>query len=79
MPKKLKKYITVDNRILRGTPVIKGTRIPIIRLSELMRQGYTTANLEEEFPHIEPQIIQELMAYLVEFGLNAFTKSHKEG
>ena len=77
MPTKLKDYITIDRSILGGTPVITGTRIPIIRLSALMRQGYTMATLEEEFPHIEPKVIQNLMAYLLEFGLDA-VKKHKE-
>lgn len=78
MPKKLEKYITVDSSILGGTPVIFGTRIPIIRLSELMRQGYTTTTLEEEFPQLKPKVIQDLMAYLLEMGLDAFTKYEKE-
>lgn len=79
MSKKLRRYITIDSNILRGTPVIKGTRIPITRLTALMRQGYDTKGLEDEFPHLDPKVIQNLMSYLLEYGLDAFTKYEEKG
>ena len=69
----LKKYITIDEDILGGSPVITGTRIPIERLRELVKQGYTTQDLREEYPQVGVKKIQFLIAYLMEAGLYAFT------
>jgi len=69
----LKKYITIDEDILGGSPVITGTRIPIERLRELVKQGYTTQDLREEYPQVAVKKIQFLIAYLMEAGLYAFT------
>jgi len=80
MTQTLKKYITIDEDILGGAPVITGTRIPIERLRELVKQGYTTRDLREEYPQVAVKKIQFLIAYLMEAGLYAFThyKSSKK-
>ena len=77
MPKALRKYIKTDPKILGGAPVIAGTRIPIERIFHLVRQGYTTKTLEEEFPQLEARKIQYLLSYLMEAGLDAFKKTQK--
>jgi len=77
MPKSLKKYIAITPNVLGGTPVIAGTRIPVERVYHLVRQGYTTETLELEYPHVEPKKLQYMMAYLMEAGLDAFTKAQK--
>lgn len=74
MPQALKKFITIDDDILGGTPVIAGTRIPIVRLSELVKQGYSANDLTEAYPHVAAKKIQFLIAYLMEAGLDAFEK-----
>lgn len=73
MTQTLKKYITIDEDILGGAPVITGTRIPIERLRELVKQGYTTKDLRKEYPQVSARRIQFLIAYLMEAGLYAFT------
>lgn len=77
MPKALRKYVDITPKILGGTPVIAGTRIPIECVSALVRQGYTPQKLQEEYPWVEPKKIQYLIAYLMEAGLDAFEKAHK--
>lgn len=77
MSNKIKKYIVMDPDILGGTPVIVGTRIPIERVSSLVRQGYTTSALEEEYPHVDPETIQYIIASLMEEGLHVFKKTYK--
>lgn len=77
MPKALKKYISIDKEILGGTPVITGTRIPIERIQALVKMGYTTQDLKDEYPQVEPKKIQFLMAYLIEVGLDAYKESYK--
>lgn len=77
MSTKLRKYILIDPGILGGTPVIAGTRIPIERVSQLVRQGYTPATLKKEYPQVEMKRIQEIMAYLMEAGLDVFKEKYK--
>jgi len=47
----MKQYIVSDPDILSGTPVIKGSRIPIARILFLLKEGYTMEAIHEEFPH----------------------------
>jgi uncharacterized protein (DUF433 family) len=77
MPAQLKRYISVNQQVLGGTPVIKGTRIPIERLSSLVKQGYDLKAFKEEFPQVESQKIQNIISYLMQTGLNAFTQVQK--
>lgn len=78
MKRVLKKYINIDPKILGGTPVIAGTRIPIERIYELIKQGYSTETLQREYPQVETKKIHSLIAYLVEAGLNEFEKNYKK-
>lgn len=79
MPQALKKYITIDKDILGGTPVVSGTRIPVERIKELVKQGYSTEDLQGEYPHVDPKKIQFLMAYLIQAGLDAYTQYKEQG
>jgi uncharacterized protein (DUF433 family) len=47
------KYIVSDPDILGGTPVIKGTRVPIGRVLFLLKEGYTLDAIHEDYPHID--------------------------
>jgi len=77
MPKAPRRYIDIDPNILGGAPVITGTRIPIERIYHLVRQGYSTQTLKKEYPWVEAQKIQAVIAYLMKAGLDAFEKTHK--
>lgn len=46
------KYIVSDKKILSGTPVIAGTRIPIARILFLLKQGYTLEDIHNEYDHV---------------------------
>jgi len=78
MPKVLDKYITIDENILGGTPVISGTRIPVERIKVLLQQGYSLESLKDEYPQIDIKKVQFLMAYLLQVGLDAFTTYQKQ-
>ena len=77
MSTKLKKYISMNPEILGGAPVISGTRIPIERVYHLVRQGYTSDTLKEEYPQVEMKKIQHIISYLMEAGLDVFKKTYK--
>jgi len=53
----MKKYIISDHDILGGTPVIKGTRVPIGRVLFLLKDGYTLEAIQEDYPHIDRQTL----------------------
>ena len=46
------KYIVSDPQIMGGTPVIKGTRVPIEAILHLLKQGYPLEVIHEDYPHI---------------------------
>ncbi len=77
MNSKLTKNIVIDPEILGGTPVIAGTRIPIERVEELVRQGYTPESLKKEYPQVGIKKIQEIISALMEIGLDDYKKAHK--
>ncbi len=45
--------IQKNPKVLGGTPVIKGTRIPVSRVLALVGMGYTLNQLKKELPDLE--------------------------
>jgi len=54
--------ITVDADILGGTPVFKGTRVPVKTLFEYLEDDYTL----EEFLECFPSVTRELACAVLE-------------
>jgi uncharacterized protein (DUF433 family) len=54
--------ITVDADILGGTPVFKGTRVPVKTLFEYLENDYTL----EEFLECFPSVTRELACAVLE-------------
>jgi uncharacterized protein (DUF433 family) len=46
----MKQRIISDPEILSGTPVFRGTRIPLEHVVGLIRKGVSDADLKEDFP-----------------------------
>jgi len=46
------KYIEVDRSKMGGTPVIRGTRVPVRTLAQLLEGGESREALKEDYPHI---------------------------
>jgi len=49
---KSNELITVDSDILGGTPVFKGTRVPVKTLFEYLENNYTLDEFLECFPSV---------------------------
>jgi uncharacterized protein (DUF433 family) len=58
--------ITVDPKVLVGKPVIKGTRIAVEFVVELLGRGWTVEQIIHEYDHLTPQDIQACLAYASE-------------
>jgi len=55
--------IVVDPDILAGKPVIKGTRIPVYLIIELMATGMTTEDVLKEYPEIQEDDVKAALLY----------------
>lgn len=58
--------IVVDPKILVGKPVIKGTRIAVELVIDLLARGYTYDQILEQYDHITSADIQACLAYASE-------------
>lgn len=59
--------IESDPEILGGKPVIKGTRIPVALIYELIGLNYSIEEIQEEYPHLDRRVLLKI----VELGNDA--------
>lgn len=62
--------IIVDSQILVGKPVIKGTRIAVEFVIDLLARGWTQEQVLQEYDHLTPEDIQACLAYAGELLKN---------
>ena len=55
--------ITIDAEILGGTPVFRGTRVPIKTLFEYLEDNYTLDEFLDCFPTVTHQMTSALLEY----------------
>lgn len=58
-----KTRITLDPDVLVGKPIIKGTRIAVEFVIDLLGRGWTTEQILREYDHLTPEDIQACLAY----------------
>lgn len=58
--------IVVDPAVLVGKPVIKGTRISVELVVDLLGRGYTTQQVLDQYPHVTAEDVQACLAYASE-------------
>ena len=59
-------HIVSDKNILLGKPIIKGTRISVELILELLSAGWTEDMILESYPNITEQDLQAVFTYLKE-------------
>jgi uncharacterized protein (DUF433 family) len=59
----LQERIIVDPHILVGKPIIKGTRISVEFIIDLLARGWTHEQILREYDHLTPEDIQACLAY----------------
>lgn len=57
----MSKNISSDLKILNGTPVVAGTRIPVSKIIFLLRDGFTLEAIHNEYPHISVEKLDAVM------------------
>ena len=55
--------VTVDPDVLVGKPVMKGTRIPVYLIVELVANGMTNKEIIKEYPRLKDEDIKAALLY----------------
>jgi uncharacterized protein (DUF433 family) len=55
--------IVIDPDILVGKPIIKGTRVPVHLIIELLANGMTTKQILKGYPQLKEQDIKAALLY----------------
>lgn len=61
--KSLLKRIAIDSKIMRGKPVIKGTRLPVEIIVEKTAYGLTFEDLKKDYPFLADDDIKAALLY----------------
>jgi uncharacterized protein (DUF433 family) len=61
-----KKRIIIDPGVLVGKPVIKGTRLSVEFIIDLLAQGWTEKDIINNYPGVTRQDIQACLSYASE-------------
>lgn len=59
-------HILVDPRVLVGKPIIKGTRIAVEFVVDLLARGWTVEEILKEYDHLTREDIRACLAYASE-------------
>jgi uncharacterized protein (DUF433 family) len=55
--------IVFDKDVLAGKPVIRGLRISVALILELLAKGATTQEILEDYPELEPEDVRAALLY----------------
>ena len=55
--------ITFNPEVLAGKPIIRGLRISVAMILELLAKGASTEEILEDYPELEPEDIQAVLFY----------------
>ena len=58
-----KDRVVVDPRVLGGKPVIRGTRIPVYLILELLANGWSVDDILREYPHLTREDVLAAIRY----------------
>ena len=59
-------YIVSDSEILLGKPTIKGTRISVEHIVGLLAQGWSEAQVLEDYPRLTKESLKAVFSYIQE-------------
>lgn len=64
---RLRELVTCDPEIMSGTPVFKGTRIPVDLVADMLAQGATAEEILEGYPTLNEEMLALAPMYVPEF------------
>ena len=59
----MEQRIIVDHDILAGKPIIKGTRISVELILELLSSGMSVQDIIKEYPHLKKEDVLAALSY----------------
>ena len=59
----MKEYITIDHAVCHGKPCIKGTRIMVSNILNLMAHGASVDEVIQGYPQLTRKAVQAALAY----------------
>jgi uncharacterized protein (DUF433 family) len=59
-------YIHADPAVSRGKPVVRGTRLAVDFLLDLMAEGWTAQQLLDEYPQLTPHTLRAIFAFVAD-------------
>ena len=63
-------HIVSDPKVLTGKPAIRGTRLAVDFLLGLLAEGWTEAEILENYPRLAPESLRAVDAYAAEVLAN---------
>jgi len=60
------RFITTDPEILGGKPSIKGTRLSVEFILELLASGATQTDILQTYPQLTPEALEESLRFAAE-------------
>ena len=71
--------ITFNPRIMAGQACIRGMRVPVSLVLNLVANGKTVAEIIEDYPYLEPEDIQQSLMYAAWLAREkVFPRSYKK-
>lgn len=61
-------HIHSDPEILRGKPIVRGTRLSVEFLLGLFANGWTQEQVLESYPHLTPEDLRAIFAFAAEIA-----------
>jgi len=62
--------IVIDPKILAGKPIIKGTRISVEFVLELLANGWTDKRIMENYPQLKKEGIRATLRYTTDITMS---------
>lgn len=63
-------WIVVDERMLGGTPAVKGTRLPVELILNCLASGMTPEQIDEDYGNFPKECIPDVLRFAAELAKN---------
>lgn len=60
--KKISSFITVDNQVLSGRPVFKGSRVPVYLVLDYFAKNWSIDDISRKFPTVQKEYVTMLIS-----------------